>query len=172
MTHQADGVQSVLLSVGIGGAIVILGLAAGAALFFYQHRQSERASAQKAEAEFRDLRARLGGRQPLVDMQERRPRAGTITPQPRRPLRSFHAVIFDTRGSERIVRITLPYRLLRWVGRSGSGFQYLGQLTPLDDTEFDGEPIRLLLDEIEQHGPGVVVDYRHPNGGQFLAWVD
>jgi hypothetical protein len=172
MSHQAYRVQSVLLSVGIGGALAILALAAGAALFFYQHRQSERASSQKAEAQFRDLRARLGGRQPLVDMQERRPRGGISTPPLGKPLRSFHAVIFDTRGSARIVRITIPYRLLRWVGRRGSGFQYLGQLTPLDDTEFDGEPIRLLLDDIEQHGPGVVVDYRHANGGQFLAWVD
>ena len=161
-----------MLSVGIGGALVILAVVAGAALFFYQHRQSESASAQKAEAELRDLRARLGGQQPLVDMQERQSRAGMIAPAQRKPLHSFHAVIFDTRGSERIVRITLPYRLLHWVGRAGSGFQYLGQLTPLDDTEFDNEPIRLLLNEIERHGPGVVVDYRHANGGQFLAWVD
>jgi hypothetical protein len=44
----------------IGGPIVILVLAAGAALFFYQNRQIERVSAQKAETEFRDLRARFG----------------------------------------------------------------------------------------------------------------
>jgi hypothetical protein len=31
------------------------------------------------------------------------------------PIRSFHTVIFDTRGGERIVRITVPYWFARRV---------------------------------------------------------
>ena len=52
------------------------------------------------------------------------------------------------------------------VNRSG-----LRQLTFLDDTEFDPEAIRLSLDRIERHGPGLIVDYRHSSGGQFIAWT-
>jgi len=48
----------------------------------------------------------------------------------------------------------------------------LGELTFLDDTEFDPEPIQLSLAQVERHGPGLVVDYRHPSGGQFIAWVE
>ena len=51
-------------------------------------------------------------------------------------------------------------------------FRWLGQLTFLDDTEFDPEPIQLSLAQVERHGPGLVVDYRHPSGGQFIAWVE
>jgi hypothetical protein len=30
----------------------------------------------------------------------------------------------------------------------------------------------LTLDQIERHGPGLLVDFRHPNGGQFMAWTE
>ena len=72
---------------------------------------------------------------------------------------------------ERLVRITVPYRFARLFGRRG--FRWLGQLTFLDDTEFDPEPIQLSLAQVERHGPGLMVDYRHPSSGaQFIAWVE
>jgi hypothetical protein len=71
----------------------------------------------------------------------------------------------------RIVHITVPYRFGRLFGR-GAGFRWLGELTFLDDTEFDPEPIQLSLDQVERHGPELMVDYRHSSGGQFIAWVE
>ncbi|MGI9074080.1 MAG: hypothetical protein ACR2JB_22825, partial [Bryobacteraceae bacterium] len=84
---------------------------------------------------------------------------------------TFHAMIFDTRGGQRIVRIKVPYRFGRLFGRRG-GFRWLGQLTFLDDTEFDPETIQLSLDQLARHGPGLLVDYRHASGGQFIAWLE
>jgi hypothetical protein len=104
-------------------------------------------------------------------MRERRPIAEVSASQTPARLHSFHTVIFDTRGDQRMVRITVPYRVGRLFGRS-AGFRWLGELTFLDDTEFDPEPIQLALDQIERHGPGLIVDYRRPSGGQFIAWVD
>ena len=40
------------------------------------------------------------------------------------------------------------------------------------DTEFDAEPLRVSIEEIDRHGPGLLVDYRHPGGGQFVSWVE
>ena len=37
---------------------------------------------------------------------------------------------------------------------------------------FDPEAIRLSFSDVQRRGPGLVVDYRHPGGGQFIAWVD
>ena len=48
----------------------------------------------------------------------------------------------------------------------------LGQLRLLDDTEFDSEAIRLSLVQLEQRGPGLIVDYQHLSGGQFISWVE
>ena len=88
------------------------------------------------------------------------------------PLQTFHTVIFDTRGSERIVHITVPYWFARLFADREGEFRWLGQLTFLDDTEFDSEAVRLSLDELEQRGPGLIVDYQHLSGGQFISWVE
>ena len=53
-----------------------------------------------------------------------------------------------------------------------SAFRWLGQLTFLDDTEFDSEAIRLSLGQLEQRGPGLIIDYWHLSGGQFISWVE
>jgi hypothetical protein len=158
--------------------LIVAGLAATAGIaitvgsaFFFRHHQSQTASAQTAEAEFQRLRTRFAGQRPLLDMQARRVAADAAQPRGTTTLHSFHTVIFDTRGAQRMVRITVPYRVGRLLARRG-GFRRLGELTFLDDTEFDPEPIQLAIDQVEGHGPGLIVDYRHPTGGQFIAWVD
>ena len=88
------------------------------------------------------------------------------------PLHTFHTVIFDTRGGQRIVHISVPYWFARLFSDRDGEFRWLGQLTFLDDTEFDSEAIRLSLDQLEQWGPGLIVDYQHLSGGQFISWVE
>src|SRR5215831_17226403 len=100
---------------------------------------------ERAEAEFQRLRTQFAGQKPLLDMAERRPSVDTGAQAAAAPLHAFHTMIFDTRGGERLVRITVPYRFGRLFGRGG--FRWLGQLTFLDDTEFDPEPIQLSLDQ-------------------------
>jgi hypothetical protein len=154
----------------VGAAFAGTVALAGAAFFYFGHHDSERATAERAEAEFQCLRTRFEGQKPLLGMAERRPTIDTGAQATAAPLHAFHTMIFDTRGGERLVRITVPYRFGRLFGRGG--FRWLGQLTFLDDTEFDPEPIQLSLDQVARRGPGLIVDYRHPNGGQFIAWVE
>jgi hypothetical protein len=156
---------------GIGVAtVLVIGVIAGTA-FFFQHHYSENASPQLAEMEFQRLRGRFAGQHPLLDMGARRPTLAGNHSQAGSRLHSFHTMIFVTRGGERLVRITVPYRFARLFARA-TGFRWLGELTFFDDTEFDPEPIQLPIDQIERHGPGLVVDYRHASGGQFVAWVE
>jgi hypothetical protein len=140
--------------------------------FFLSHRDSVPVSAQLAEVEFSRLRARFSNQQPLLDVGRREPLDAPGMSSRVAPLRSFHTVIFDTRGSQRLVRITVPYWLARRYASRDGEFKWLGQLTFLDDTEFDPEPIRLSLDRLERRGPGLVAHYRHPSGGQFISWVE
>ena len=96
----------------VGTMIVVIPIILGVT-FFFRHHRSEMASTQAAEAEFQRLRARFGDQLPLLDMRERRPITDVRASQASARLRSFHTVIFDTRGARRIVRITVPY----WFGR-------------------------------------------------------
>ena len=151
---------------------VVLSLVAAGAGFVVSHRTSAPASRQLAESEFAELRARFAGQRPFLDMEARRVSKPSGEPRTATGLRSFHSVIFDTRGGQRVVRIAVPYWFARLYADRRGEFQWLGQLTFLDDTEFDPEAIRLSLDQLDRHGPGLVVDYRHPTGGQFISWVE
>jgi hypothetical protein len=140
--------------------------------FVARHRDAHPASASAASVEFDQLRARFAGTQPLIDMRLRRPAGSLAATRISGPLHTFHTAIFDTRGGERVIRMTMPYWLGRRYARHAGNFKWLGELTFFDDTEFDPELIQLSLDQIERHGPGLLVDYQHPGGGQFIAWVE
>ena len=155
----------------VAGALAIVTIFVSAFWFVASHRRSVAMSRDRADVEFARLRTRFSNQEPLLDMSRRERSASTRASGPTAPLRSFHTVIFDTRGSDRLIRIDVPY----WFARrfaGGGEFTWLGQLTFLDDTEFDPEPIRLSLAQIERRGPGLVADYRHPAGGQFISWVE
>jgi hypothetical protein len=164
--------RSIVFSV-ITGAVIIALTAVGVGLwFFVSHHASNTISKQSAEAEFSQLRSRFSTQHPLLDMSRRRALDNSTLGLSVMPLHTFHTVIFDTRGSQRMVHITVPFWFARlFAGRDGE-FTWLGQLTFLDDTEFDSEAIHLSLDQLEHRGPGLIVDFQHPSGGQFISWVE
>jgi hypothetical protein len=140
--------------------------------FVINHRTSVVTTTESADVEFSRLRSRFVNQQPLLDMSRREADVVATRTAGTTPLRSFHTVVFDTRGGQRLVRIDVPYWFARRFASRNGEFRWLGQLTFLDDTEFDPEAIRLSLDEVERRGPGLIADYRHPNGGQFISWVE
>lgn len=158
------------LSVGVG-TVAAMGVGM-AILLVTQHRQSASVSASVANAEFAQIRSRFSNQPPLIDMAIRQPNDAATRMTTRHQLRTFHTVVFDTRGGERLVRISVPYWFARRYARHDGAFRWLGELTFLDDTEFDPEMIFVSIDQLERRGPGLVVDYRHPSGGQFISWVD
>ena len=164
--------RSLVISVAIGAVIIALTAVGMGLWFFASHHQSSPVSKQLAEAEFSQLRSRFSTEQPLIDMNRRQPVDTSAIGQSVVPLHTFHTVIFDTRGGERIVHITVPYWFARLFANRDGEFKWLGQLTFLDDTEFDGEAIRLSLDQLEHRGPGLIIDHQHLSGGQFISWVE
>jgi flagellar basal body-associated protein FliL len=168
-----EPMKRTLLYAIVGAVIAAAVVAAGTAIWFVAgHRETAHVSASVAEVEFARIRSRFSHQQPLVDMSVRQPAAPLPAATPAQPLRTFHTVIFDTRGGERIVRISVPYWVARHYARHDGYFRWLGELTFLDDTEFDPEAIWVSLDQLERRGPGLVVDYRRPSGGQFVSWIE
>jgi hypothetical protein len=165
--------RSIVRVMAACAAVVVLSVATAVVWFVVRHRDVQSTSASAARVEFEQLRARFAGQSPLVDMRLRTTPSDREVPRIAVPaLRAFHTVIFDTRGSERLIKITVPYWFGRRYARHDGNFGWLGELSFLDDTEFDPEPVQLSLDQIERRGPGLLVDYRHPSGGQFIAWVE
>jgi hypothetical protein len=157
--------------------LIVLGLAvlsvtSAALLFYLRHHDSKTISIETAEAVLSDLHKRFANEQPLLDMHKRRSLEGIRSFGAMKPLHWFKVVIFDTRGRPRLVRITVPFWFARHFARHDGKFRWLGELTFLDDTEFDPEAIQLSLAQIEGYGAGLIVDYRHASGGWFMAWVE
>lgn len=163
--------RSVAKFIGLGALAAIVAVMAVGVSFFATHRTVVTASTDVAEREFAELRQRFVTQQPVLDMTRRE--ASSVAPsQPAASIRTFHTVIYDTRDGHRLVRIDVPFWFARRSARHDGEFRWLGELTFLDDTEFDPEAIRLSLDAIERRGPGLVAYHRHEGGGQFISWVE
>src|SRR5262245_36815354 len=91
-----------IVIIASGAAIATSGLIAAGLLFFVSHRTAVDASAQIAEIEFSQLRARFSNQQPLLDMSRREAYELPLGSPGLTPIRSFHTVVFDTRGANRI----------------------------------------------------------------------
>ena len=164
--------RTVALYVGLGVVFAVVMIVVVAFSFFSSHRSSVAITAQLADNEFSRLRARFVNEQPLLDMGRRQASEMPAVSAGVAHLRVFHTVIFDTRGGQRLVRIDVPYWFARRFAGRDREFKWLGQLTFLDDTEFDPEAIRLSLRQLERRGPGLVAYYQHPSGCKFISWVE
>jgi hypothetical protein len=172
MTHSTVSLFRAVAAV----TIVVITILLGSGVWFRAtHRTSSTQSVEGADLEFQQLRARFMNQPALLDMNVREARTDRGTTDTPAQLHTVHTVIFDTRGGQRLIQMNVPYWWARGSWKLGPGhgnLKWLGQLTFLDDTEFDPEPIRLSWTDVERHGPGLIADYRHPSGGQFISWVD
>ena len=91
------------IGVFVGFSLGIAALAIGVGLwFFLSHRNTVAVSPQLAEIEFSELRARFSNQEPLIEMSRREASETPAVSHGVAPLRSFHTIIFDTRGGHRI----------------------------------------------------------------------
>jgi len=167
-----DEISRSSLLIAIVACATLLAVGAGVAIYFERHHQSRRMSPDAAGTELDRIRTRFAGQPPLVDMASRESARLHGTAPPAAPIHTFHTLIFDTRGGARLVHMTAPTAFARLFAHRDGWFRWLGELTFLDDTEFDPEPIHLSFDEVRRRGPGLLVDFRHPGGGQFIAWTE
>ena len=104
----------------LGGALAATTTVGVIVSFVMSHRTSVVMTTELADAEFASLRARFVDEQPLLDMNRRQAAGVGARPAVATPLTSFHTIIFDTRGSHRLVRIDVPYWFAqRFAGSDG-----------------------------------------------------
>jgi hypothetical protein len=163
---------------GIVGFFVLagVGLVGGGILMVRRHIHTEFAEKQTAEQEFARQRARFAGQQPLIELRKtvqdddkmvfHRPPESA----PRRTdLQTIRVLVYDSREG-RLIHIDVPLWVARLLpsnrDRSGRGRVSFG-----GDT-FDFESGNLTLDDVERHGPGLVVDGIDSRGAQVLVWAE
>jgi hypothetical protein len=134
------GIVVALLAAVIGLGVLLLSR--------YQH--IENVDAASAAREFQAARAPFAGQTPLLELRGIEPPVFHRERVSNRPVTSLHALVYSSRD-ESLTRWNLPIAALRVIT--------VGGYVRLLDFGVPGENRgRLTLEDLEQHGPGLVVD--------------
>jgi len=155
----------VIICIGICGVALV----GGTAYMVSRHVKTELVGKASAEQEFGRQRERFAGQQPLIemkgefdghDMKVHRPGEAARKTE----LQRMRVLVYDS-NEGRLVHVDLPFWLLR-LAPSGR----LGNVSGADGFSFDSGNIT--VDDLERHGPGLVLDAHDGRDAQILIWTE
>ena len=140
--------------------VAVLAVMSGAVLLFSRYVHTRDIDAAGAAREFEAARARFAGQVPLLEYREQDAPIVHRRSGERHQLVALHAIVYDA-DEEYLRRVDIPFGVLRLVTAGGRlGLVSLGGFGTSRD--------RMTLDDLERHGPGLVVD---AGGGAVGALV-
>lgn len=155
----------ILIGVLVLFGVIAIGAIALTVSWFRQSMTITSSSEDSATQQFEEVRRRFPGQEPLIQLVDGRPqyaaaRASQSTTSV--TLSSIHVMAFD-REEGQTVTFSLPFWLLRM--KSGpiriSAYQQ----------GWDDRGVSFRVEDIEKHGPGIIVDVTEPNEGRVLIWA-
>jgi hypothetical protein len=154
------GVFVFLGFVAVGGIIV-------AVSFFRENLNvSQNVSENSASSEFDAIYARFPGQQPLIQLVDGRPQlvAERATQSgDGKPLHTLHVLAFG-RNDEEMAKFSLPF----WLLRMKSGPIRLSAY----EQGWDDRGVSFRVEDIEKHGPGIIVDVKERREGRMMIWAE
>jgi ABC-type branched-subunit amino acid transport system permease subunit len=150
-------------------ALGLVALVGGGAYVVSRHVKSELVGKTSAEEQFVRQRARFAGQQPLVEVEgaDRADMKASIHRQAeggaKVELQTMRVLIYDAHDG-RLVHVDLPFWLLHLMpaGRLGS---------VSGNFSFNSSD-RITVDDLERHGPGLILDARDSRDAQILIWTE
>ncbi len=161
-----------LIILGIAIFVVIVGADLIATLGFVMYRQMDiqTVATDSPEEEFGKARARFGGQVPFIELPADRHGGEAVVHREQigqHPvtLTGLRVLAWEPRD-HKLVRLTLPFWMLRLGG--GHRIRLSGREAALSsDVSLD-----VTADELERHGPGLILDYATPRGERVLVWAE
>ena len=156
----------IILGVIALGFVVTIGGCGIVAYLVYQSVSVSNISASAADAEFEKARAPFAGQPALIQLvdgeaqyvgERARPASSTT------PLKTMHIVAWDD-DEGKLVRVAVPFWLLRFQ----SGTVRLNSFA--EGVNDRGANFR--IQDIEKHGPGLLMDLSEENEGRVIIWVE
>lgn len=146
--------------------VAVGGIAIAVSLFRQNFTVSDHMSEESADSQFDAIHAKFPGQLPLIQMKDGRPeyvaeRATENTDF--KPLNTMHIIAYD-RDEGKVVNFSLPFWLLRM--KSGpiriSAYQQ----------GWDDRGVSFRIEDIEKHGPGIIIDATERQQGRVLVWAE
>jgi|SRR5579862_5697568 len=158
-------VISIVIAVVLLIGILAFAVVGGTAFFIYRHVNAQFAPQDTAEQQFASQRVRFGGQQPFIEMPlGETPVVHRDATKPRRELQALHALVYDSHAGK-LTHVDIPGWLLRLM--SGGGRVRLANLEMFDD-----DRDRVTIEDLERHGPGLVLDLHRGQSSQVLVWTE
>jgi hypothetical protein len=159
------------IPIAIGVVVLLFFIAVGAVIFAVsyarQHLQVSTTSETDAMRAFDDVHAKFPGR-PLIEIKDGEPASigdRSSEPASKAELTTLHVLAWDD-DEDHLVRVEVPFWLLRMKSGPISFSSYADGLR--------NDRFRLTVEDIERHGPGIVVDVTDTRRGRdrALVWAD
>lgn len=155
--------------VGVLISLVVIGIAlVGSAVYYVRrHVSAQFVTADVAGPEFERTRARFAGQQALIELRDDHGASVVVhrrTAPARVELQTLHVLVFDSHA-EKLVRVNVPFWLVRMM--PGKRFD-LGNR----GVDFDTDRLNLTVEDLDQAGPGLVMDGTDPRGARILIWTE
>ncbi len=160
----------VLITVGVAILLVIVGVGVVGTMGYLAYKQTavQTVSMESPDAEFAKARARFEGQAPYIDFTDK---DGVEMPvihhdqeKARTALTTVHLLAWGPRD-RKLARIAFPFWLLRLTGSRGV------QLSGGSSWE-NTVRLHVTAEEIERHGPGLLIDHETPHGERILVWAE
>lgn len=153
------GVCIVLVFLGIGAIVATTA-------WVQQNLTVTEATEDNAEQEFDAVRTRYAGRPPLLELRDGKPAyTGGAAPasDSAKPLDYLHVLVWDP-DERKLASFSLPFWLLRL--KTGP-IEFSSYASGMDDAG-----VRLSPEDIEKHGPGIILDTTSRKGERILLWAE
>ena len=156
-----------LVGVAVLGLIALVG---AGAYFVAREIDTKPASKLSAEQEFARELERFGDRKPLIEIDESGHSVSsnfdpTLPPAATKP-DVMIVMVWDPQ-EERIVRVRLPFWLLRLGSHGESGSMRLGS----SESRITFERLNISVHDLERLGPALIVSHHSPRGERVLIWT-
>jgi hypothetical protein len=157
---------SILIAAIIIVGVMVIALVGTSAYFISRHIHAQITSTADADAQFDGARRRFAGQTPLIEMGtgddpivHRRPEGAHGA-----PIDVVRAMVYSP-DSRKLVNVSVPLWVLRMM--PGHRFSFIDS-----NIDFDSRRTKLTLDDIEQHGPGLILDDHDRHGARILVWAE
>lgn len=156
---------SILVAVASLFALCLLAMIGLGVYVSHRYSATSFVPAQDARFAFDGALAGVVARQPLIEVDDADIVVHRTPDRPRREISAMHVLAYDP-GARKLVNVTVPGWLLRIAGRSRARLK-------ISEAEvvqrLDGQ---IGLDDLERHGPGLVLDTTDLNGRRVLIWTE
>jgi len=154
------GILFLIVILAVGGIIFMVS-------FVRQNMTIAEMSATSAVDEFAKVRSRFGDQKPLIEFVDGRPQytadRATESPSSAPPLKTMHVLAWDDKEGK-LVTFSLPF----WLLRLKSGPIQLSAYSQ----GWDDRGVSFRVEDLEKHGPGLLMDLSESDEGRVMIWME